>query len=239
MASFIELKLSKSGTTGFKGFLVQAFDTLTFTRIGTFDISSEMNTMKSMDCGYDKSTATHKGGDPKNEISLPWKAPEDAVGHEIEFRFSVVQDYSTYWTAKLGNHTVLVTEAETASTEVTPVSSVTTVASNTTTTLALDSNSTTVAIDSSTILASNSSDSASNSTTVTSNISTTTETSTIATNSGTASSTIATLTSQASVTSVVSEASSTMKTTKVITTTKPATMKTTTSNPITTTKGNN
>ena len=126
--------------------------------------------MKLMDCGYDKSTATHTDGSAKAEISLPWKAPEDAVGHEVEFRFSVVQDYSTFWTARIGNHTVMITETEATSTEGTSATS------NDMTTTSTTVTPTSTSVTSST-------------TTMASDISTTTLTSTIATNWGTASTT--------------------------------------------------
>ena len=56
----IGLKLSnKNGDRNLKGFLVQAFDSLTKIRIGTFEMSADLEG-KTMDCGYAKSTATHK-----------------------------------------------------------------------------------------------------------------------------------------------------------------------------------
>ena len=56
----IDLKLSsKFGDRILKGFLVQAFDSLTKVRMGTFEMSADLEG-KAMDCGYAKSTATHK-----------------------------------------------------------------------------------------------------------------------------------------------------------------------------------
>ena len=56
----IDLKLSsKVGDKILKGFLVQAFDYLTKVRMGTFEMSADLEG-KAMDCGYAKSTATHR-----------------------------------------------------------------------------------------------------------------------------------------------------------------------------------
>ena len=60
--------------------------------------------------------------DKKLEIILPWKAPANAAGKTIEFRFTAVETRTLFWTGKLANHTILVVDSslggnETSTTE--------------------------------------------------------------------------------------------------------------------------
>ena len=53
---------------------------------------------KSIDCGSTKTAATHKSSDSKDKVVLSWKTnEEDKAGQTVEFTFTVVQDYSTFW----------------------------------------------------------------------------------------------------------------------------------------------
>ena len=42
---------------------------------------------------------------------MPWKAPANAAGKTIEFRFSAVQTRTLFWTGKLANHTIVVVDS--------------------------------------------------------------------------------------------------------------------------------
>ena len=42
---------------------------------------------------------------------MPWKAPANAAGKTIEFRFTAVQTRSLFWTGKLANHTIVVVDS--------------------------------------------------------------------------------------------------------------------------------
>ena len=58
--------------------------------------------------------ATHNNAQLKNEIILPWKAPifSEGPAKNVEFKFTVVKDYSTFWIAKPATNTVTVTKIE-------------------------------------------------------------------------------------------------------------------------------
>ena len=65
-----------------------------------------------MKCGYDNSAATHKDSNEKNNIVLAWQAPNDAAGKTIEFNFSVVKDFATYWTKKTATNTLTILSSQ-------------------------------------------------------------------------------------------------------------------------------
>ena len=65
-----------------------------------------------MKCGYDNSAATHKDSNEKNNIVLAWRAPIDAAGKTIEFNFSVVKDFGTYWTKKTATNTLTILNSQ-------------------------------------------------------------------------------------------------------------------------------
>ena len=70
---------------------------------------------KSINCGSGTSNAaTHKSSDPKSNIVLSWKADgNDKAGKTVEFKFTVVQDYSTYWVKQDAANLVKLDESET------------------------------------------------------------------------------------------------------------------------------
>ena len=67
---------------------------------------------KSINCGSKSNVAvTHKSSDPKSNIVLSWKA-DDNAGKTVQFKFTVVQDYSTYWVKQDAANLVLLDEPE-------------------------------------------------------------------------------------------------------------------------------
>ena len=67
-----------------------------------------------MKCGDKENiAATHKNNDLISEITLPWKAPTFTSGPDktVEFKFTVVKDFSTFWVKESGTNTVTITKA--------------------------------------------------------------------------------------------------------------------------------
>lgn len=62
--------------------------------------------VKSMKCGYDKSTATHTNSVLKSSVVLAWTTTLDNAGKTVEFSYTVVQDYSTFWAKKQATNTI-------------------------------------------------------------------------------------------------------------------------------------
>ena len=64
-----------------------------------------------MNCdGQTNSAASHKNSQLTSEVKLQWKAPLFTSGpnKNVEFKFSVVKDYSTYWVKESGTNTVTI-----------------------------------------------------------------------------------------------------------------------------------
>ncbi|KAK2703476.1 putative defense protein 3 [Artemia franciscana] len=83
------IKVKISGLP-FKGFFIQARDAKTGDWIGSFD---ESYASKSYD---ECSAATHTYNDPKNQIELIWRAPDNRRGG-VYFTGTVVENYKTFW----------------------------------------------------------------------------------------------------------------------------------------------
>ena len=51
-----------------------------------------------MDCGRGyRNSVTHIRNDDKSSVTVAWTVPE-GLEREVEFRYSVVVDFETYWT---------------------------------------------------------------------------------------------------------------------------------------------
>ena len=62
-----------------------------------------------MTCGgIEKSVATHKSNSEKTSVILPWKAPDLPSGTSkiVEFKFTAVKNYSTFWIQQSATNTV-------------------------------------------------------------------------------------------------------------------------------------
>ena len=65
-----------------------------------------------MNCGYENSAVTHTNKNAKNKVVLAWRAPIDGAGQTIEFSFSVVKDFGTYWTKKIATNTLTILSSQ-------------------------------------------------------------------------------------------------------------------------------
>lgn len=62
-----------------------------------------------MNCGgIDNIAATHKNNNLKPKVIIPWKAPTSAVSGPVEFKFSVVEEYTKFWVKMPAASTVTV-----------------------------------------------------------------------------------------------------------------------------------
>ena len=71
---------------------------------------------KELSCdGKTGSAVTHNNPSKTlmSEITIPWKAPLFTSGPSktVEFKFTVLKDFSTYWVKELGTNTVTITKA--------------------------------------------------------------------------------------------------------------------------------
>ena len=52
---------------------------------------------KGMNCGGSRNSAvSHSGSNDKSSVTLQWRAPSGPT-KSVDFKFTVVQSYSTYW----------------------------------------------------------------------------------------------------------------------------------------------
>ena len=66
---------------------------------------------KGINCdGQDNSAATHSNSELISEITLPWTTPLFTSGPDkiVEFKFTVVKDYSTYWVKEYGMKPIII-----------------------------------------------------------------------------------------------------------------------------------
>ena len=70
---------------------------------------------KGINCdGQDNSAATHSNSELISEITLPWTTPLFTSGPDkiVEFKFTVVKDYSTYWVKESGMKPAIITKSK-------------------------------------------------------------------------------------------------------------------------------
>ncbi|XP_061094222.1 putative ferric-chelate reductase 1 isoform X2 [Conger conger] len=94
----VTLSASKSGTTYFKGFLIEARDAANLDggAVGSFTL---VNITKSqlLKCGHTQESAvSHTSDSKKRQIQVTWNSPE-SVPPSIQFLVTVVHKYDVYW----------------------------------------------------------------------------------------------------------------------------------------------
>ncbi|XP_058458577.1 putative ferric-chelate reductase 1 homolog isoform X2 [Malaya genurostris] len=80
----------------FKGFMLQARNRFPPNQVvGHFELTDE-SAVKLINCGGERTTATHTNTQPKKDLTLEWIAPADFKG-EIVFNGTIAQDYDKFW----------------------------------------------------------------------------------------------------------------------------------------------
>lgn len=64
--------------------------------VGEFTVHSN-DPFKCMDCTAKCDSITHKGNNPKQEITVKWTKPLDYAGENLYLRYSIVMENSQYW----------------------------------------------------------------------------------------------------------------------------------------------
>ncbi|XP_041464950.1 uncharacterized protein LOC121415706 isoform X1 [Lytechinus variegatus] len=93
----MQVNLTSTNGTPFKGFMVQARVVGTHTPVGIFSDTSSVG--QRIDCSSTfANTLTHIDRNPKTLVTAVWTGPSNADGENIEFVGTFVQDLNTYWT---------------------------------------------------------------------------------------------------------------------------------------------
>ncbi|XP_075040267.1 putative defense protein 3 [Mixophyes fleayi] len=121
---------STTGTTQFKGFLIQARSGSTSTPVGSFKISANAQTLT---CSSSADSVSHISGSGKTSIQVTWVAPSSNIA-DIQIRATIVQTEKTFWTNVVSSKIAYVAPASsaTSSTTVGNSTSATTVTTTTT-----------------------------------------------------------------------------------------------------------
>ncbi|XP_035272309.1 putative ferric-chelate reductase 1 isoform X3 [Anguilla anguilla] len=99
----VTLSASKSGTTYFKGFLIEARDAgnLDGGALGSFTLVNSTDSQL-LNCGPTQGSAvSHTSDSKKRQIQVIWNSPE-SVPSSVQFLVTVVQKYRDYWVKILG-----------------------------------------------------------------------------------------------------------------------------------------
>ncbi|XP_036378251.1 putative ferric-chelate reductase 1 [Megalops cyprinoides] len=94
----VTLSASKSGTTYFKGFLIQARDTgrPSADAVGWFTLVNN-TASQLLKCGHTQGSAvSHTSDAKKTEVQAIWNSPKNAPS-SVQFMVTVVQHYKVYW----------------------------------------------------------------------------------------------------------------------------------------------
>ena len=86
--------------------------------VSIYNFDFKFYSAKGMTCGgIENSVATHKSNSEKTSVILPWKAPDLPSGTSkiVEFKFSAVKDFSTFWIQQSATNTVRIEGIETTS----------------------------------------------------------------------------------------------------------------------------
>ncbi|KAJ8376113.1 hypothetical protein SKAU_G00066930 [Synaphobranchus kaupii] len=94
----VTLSASKSGTTYFKGFLIEARDArnLDGSAVGSFTLV-DSTASQLLKCGHTQGSAvSHTSASKKRQIQVIWNSPI-SVPPSVQFLVTVVQKYNVYW----------------------------------------------------------------------------------------------------------------------------------------------
>ncbi|CAL8292121.1 unnamed protein product [Lota lota] len=92
----ITVRLQSTGSTTFKGFLLQAREVGSAVTLGSFTVTS--GPAQLLSCGQRSNSAvSHSSSVKKTAITATWTASVSKAPKPIEFRATFVQSYSTFW----------------------------------------------------------------------------------------------------------------------------------------------
>ncbi|XP_063796123.1 putative ferric-chelate reductase 1 [Pseudophryne corroboree] len=92
-----QVTLSKeSDSIDFKGFLIQARAPDGTTPLGSFVVNG--SDVQTLTCTTAASAASHTSATPKSRVEVIWLPPVPRVKSAVQFRATVVQQFSTFWT---------------------------------------------------------------------------------------------------------------------------------------------